>query len=703
MNWSKIRNEIDVIGHFHEIIKTAEIKKTKVLNHFDSKLDKLELHLLKLENDEKQKLEEINNIRIENERIQQEKEILEKLNTEKKDEQLRLEKIRRIELEKKEQEDVRKEREKIEVIARIEERRKNDLVIMVQCIFRGHSYRRKIRTIADAARAILAETHKQLEDTETLRFALEDETSFNFREVMKEEFERHCFTNALEESGKMNWYVRDDIKSIEREEQQEIKKLSRQRKRLEPTRSRTPKTDELRKRIEAEREAREASLRSFEFIMPGTLEHEHKQHPFRVTKPDASLLASPISTPLSQVRPRPPSQPSVSRAQSPSSTSISPAKSPTTSLRPRPAQQSPVASIRSRPMFPPIIMKDAETGEDLEFTKAIWSSSEGRAEISNPKGLTSYGTGRISINPPAMNSLTEPYKPKSPYKSYAFNSPNRLVGGRQADPDVLNAFLLEQKYSAPTKAMLEEIVKPARHELVDKFLREGPLAPKFHKYWDKKTDSVKKVEDALEDGYEPVNGRVDELVDEEFQEVLSEASSETNATQSIQTAETESDMWSGTVLTEDSNLLAFNDIDDSSIIPPQLELKNKKFWKKIERESYENIFDIISKLEWNKKWTHEKTVKVDEIRKICIEIARWKTNNLKLVIASIASEHGREKVRANSEWKLASMGKSKRHELAKLKQLNEKERHDKRTFYRNMQYDNEILLINKLDKYGLIF
>jgi hypothetical protein len=86
-----------------------------------------------------------------------------------------------------------------------------------------------------------------------------------------------------------------------------------------------------------------------------------------------------------------------------------------------------------------------------------------------------------------------------------------------------------------------------------------------------------------------------------------------------------------------------------------------------------------------------------------MEIARWKTNNMKLVIASIASEHEKDKSRLRAEWKLEEMGKSKRHELYKLKELHEQERHDKRTFYRNMQYDNEILLINKLDKYGLIF
>ena len=720
--WKTIRKDIDIIGHLHDILKNSEIKKEKVLKHYDNTLDKLELHILKLENEENNRIEEI---RLKNEIIEnEEREKANREYIERKVESDRLEKIR-IELEQKQEED-RKENERIELLDRIEARRKEDLVVMVQCVWRGHSYRRKIRTLAEAAKAILAESHRQLEEKETLEFAIEDELSLKFREYMNEIFELACFDRENEESRKLNWYVRDEIKSIEKEAEKEKQKSSRQRKRKEAPRSKTPKTDELRRKLEAEREAREATLPSFEFIMPGTLEYEHKHHPFRITKPDPNLISSPISSPLSQVRPRPPSQPSISRAQSPavksrpnSRPSISPARSPISSFRHRPTESplgSPLSTVRSRPISPalstarsnsssqskrtklPPIMKDAETGEDIEFTKAIWSSKEGRVEVSNPRALTSYGTGRFSINPPAMNALNEPYQPMVPYKPYKFNSPNRLVGGRQAGKDAINAFLLEQKYSTPTKAMLEEMTKPPRHELVDIFLREGPLAPKYHKYWDKKTDTVAKRKEALEDGYEPVDEPIEEL-----QEVMSEASSETNATQSMQTVDTESDLWSGSILTEDSNLLAFNDVDDCSVIPTQLALSNKKFWKKVERESYEEIFDIVSKLEWNKKWTNEKKLGSEKIRIICMEIARWKTNNMKLVIASVASEHERDKLRLMAEWKLEEGGKSKRHELAKLKEVHEKERHDKRTFYRNMQYDNEILLVNKLDKYGLIF
>ena len=716
--WKKYKEEISVLGHIHEIVHTSEIKKAKVLAHYDQKLETLELHLLQLENEEKKRLEDI---KLENDKLEKERVNKEYIERNEAD---RLEKIK-VELERKEIE-IRKEKERIELAARIEARRQEDLITMVQCVWRGHSYRKKIRSLAEAARAILAETHRQLEEKETLEFSLEDEISAKFRELMKEEFERYCFDNENEDSKKMNWYHRDQIKSTEKEDEKQMQRLlSRNRKRKEEPRSRTPKTDELRRRLEAEREAREAALPSLEFIMPGTLEYEHKHHPFRITKPDPNLISTPISSPLSPVRPRPPSQPKISPGQSPSiksrpisRPSISPSQSPASSLRPRPTQSpigSPLASVRSRPISPalstarsntssqskraklPPIMKDAETGEDVEFTKAIWSPKEGRVEISNPKGLTSYGTGRLAINPPPMNSLTEPYKPKNPYIPHKFNSPNRLVGGKHAGQAVIDAFLLEKKYSAPTRAMLEEMSRPPRHELVDKFLREGPLAPKYHKYWDKKTDTVKKIDDALEDGYAPVDEPYEEL-----EEVYSETSSETNATQSILTV-SESDLWSDSVITEDSNMLAFNDVDDCSVIPSQLALSNKKFWRKVERDNYEDIFNIISKLEWNKKWTKEKKVGQEETRRICMEIARWKTNNMKLVIASIASEHERDKSRLMAEWKLEEMGKSKKHELNKLRQVHEKDRHDKRTFYRNMQYDNEILLINKLDKYGLIF
>jgi len=719
--WRKVKKEFFVLSHFHELLHEAEKKKIKVISHYNNKLDKLHNDITKLEDEENKRL---NDIRIENERI--EKERINKEYKERKAEEARLENIR-IETEKKNEEE-RKENERIALLERIEARRIEDFVIMVQSVWRGTLYRKKIRTLAEAARAILIETHRQMQEKETLELTIEDELSNKYRELYKEEYENQCFSKEDNESKVLNWYVREEIKTILYKQHEIEKEERKKKKKKEEPRSRTPKTDELRRRLELERQ----DLPSLEFIMPGTLEYEHKHHPFRITKPDPNLLSSPISTPISSIRPRPPSRVSISPAQSPATKSrptsrpdITPIQSPIQTSQKRPTSPSelkiqsqigsPISSVR-RPISPaqstarsisstqskrtklPPILKDAETGEDLEFTKAIWSSKEGRVELNNPRGLTSYGTGRLDINPPPMNSLQEPYKPNAPYKPQKFNSPHRLKGGKNAGKAAIDAFLLEKKYSAPTRAMIEEMSKPPRHELVDKFLREGPLAPQFHVYWDKKTDSVKKIADALEDDYEPLDEPQEDLED-----VVSIASSDTNATKSIETFQSETDLWSESILTEDSNMLAFSDCDDCSIIPSQLALSNKKFWRKVERENYEDIFDIVSKLEWNKKWTNEKKFHSEELRRICLEIARWKTNNMKLVISSISSEHEKEKVRLMAEWKLEEMGKSKRHELAKLRALHEQERHDKRTFYRNMQYDNEILLINKLDKYGLIF
>lgn len=717
--WRKVKPEFFVLNHFHDILHEAERKKIKVIEHYDNKLDQLHNEITKLEDEENRRLEltRLENERIENERIENER--INREYKERKAEEARLEQIRG-EIEKKNEEE-KKETERKALLERIEARRQEDLVTLVQSVWRGTQYRRKIRTLAEAAREILEATHRQIEEKETLGFTIEDELSKKYRELNKEDFESRCFCQADNESKVLNWYVNEDI-----QKSQEIQKVSERlergkKKKKEEPRSRTPKTDELRRRLELEQK----DLPSLEFIMPGTLEYEHKHHPFRITKPDPNLLSSPISSPLSSIRPRPPSHASSSPVYSPASKSrptsrqdIAPVKSHISSRRrlSSPAELNIQSAIGSRPISPaqstsrsissnqstrtklPPIIKDAETGEDLQFTKAIWSSKEGRVELDNPKGLTSYGTGRLDINPPPMNSLQEPYKPHVPYKPQKFNSPNRLKGGKQAGRAAIDAFLLEKKYSAQTRAMIEEMSKPPRHELVDKFLREGPLTPQFHKYWDKKTDTVMKVADALEDGYEPLDEPQEDLED-----VVSVASSDTNATQSIETFQSESDLWSESILTEDSNLLAFSDCDDCSIIPSQLALSNKKFWKKVERENYEDIFNIIAKLEWNKKWTNEKKFGPEETRKICLEIARWKTNNMKLVISSVSSEHEKEKVRLMAEWKLEEMGKSKKHELAKLKALHEQERHDKRTFYRNMQYDNEILLINKLDKYGLIF
>lgn len=93
-------------------------------------------------------------------------------------------------------------------------------------------------------------------------------------------------------------------------------------------------------------------------------------------------------------------------------------------------------------------MVDAETGEPLNYTNATWSAKEGRLSLT-AKTIIDMGTGRLDIS-----------------------NPNRAKNGT----------------TAATASLAQ--TKPKRHELIDRFLTEGPLTPIFHQHWNPLNDSI---------------------------------------------------------------------------------------------------------------------------------------------------------------------------------------------------------------------
>lgn len=90
--------------------------------------------------------------------------------------------------------------------------------------------------------------------------------------------------------------------------------------------------------------------------------------------------------------------------------------------------------------LPPLV--DAETGEELSFTKSKWTAKEGRVNL-NSKCIIEMGTGRMNI-----------FKTSS---------------------DVNNSFISD---SFPM------------HELVSESINNGPLRPMFHRFWNAKYDEI---------------------------------------------------------------------------------------------------------------------------------------------------------------------------------------------------------------------
>jgi len=86
------------------------------------------------------------------------------------------------------------------------------------------------------------------------------------------------------------------------------------------------------------------------------------------------------------------------------------------------------------------------------------------------------------------------------------------------------------------------------------------------------------------------------------------------------------------------------------------------------------------------------------VHAISREISKMRVRNLKEVVQAIADEEVRDTERRNSEDSCKNS-----NQLKDMLKIHEKERNDHKTYIETLQYNNEIILINKLGSYGLLW
>ena len=105
---------------------------------------------------------------------------------------------------------------------------------------------------------------------------------------------------------------------------------------------------------------------------------------------------------------------------------------------------------------------DAETGQPIKLYNARWNAVEGRLNLDS-KTILAMGTGMLNISNKAHEDKLPPIAPSS-------SSPKR-----QQTPQLMNA--------SPEGAA-------RRHPLLTQYLLEGPVNPRFHRYWNVREDQV---------------------------------------------------------------------------------------------------------------------------------------------------------------------------------------------------------------------
>lgn len=159
-------------------------------------------------------------------------------------------------------------------------------------------------------------------------------------------------------------------------------------------------------------------------------------------------------------------------------------------------------------------MRDAETGEALEFTRSKWTSREGRLNLS-AQMIVDMGTGRLDIS--KKSKISEPSRstnkldvdntvsstnhvPSLVHSSSASstrNSSSRVeeeVTSRKSS-DMLTGKHFDTK-SRPKDGNSNIVSESELHPLVEEFLKVGPLTPLFHINWNPVTNNINSTDDS---------------------------------------------------------------------------------------------------------------------------------------------------------------------------------------------------------------
>lgn len=380
---------------------------------------------------------------------------------------------------------------------------------------------------------------------------------------------------------------------------------------------------------------------------------------------------------------------------------------------------------------------DIDTGEPLRFTKAVWNPREGRLDV-DMNGILKMSTGEFDIQRRAVNG-------QYIYVGSTPNTPKRLSPVKQRN--------------------LEPIVGSERppNEIFRDFMERGPRTPIAHQYWSKFTGDVEMPEEEIEE-FDDGQGMIDiasfrpttsDAFDDEssndltssilqgstadqlmsFEENHKGQGSDTSARQVLRLAKIESarDMAGtakndGNVANKSTSKKNNPTMDASrgkkkkshekreklpdSIVPDSIDPTNKKLWGDIEKKLYDELYEKLVDMEHNKFRTHEpslppvyirdiygKIVGQEESAKVTAkELAMQMMHAKRDVVQAIEDEEIKDAARKLVEDQCQNSRK-----LKEVMKKHDKERHDFRRYLRTLQYDNELVLINKMTKYGLLW
>lgn len=242
---------------------------------------------------------------------------------------------------------------------------------------------------------------------------------------------------------------------------------------------------------------------------------------------------------------------------------------------------SPIVHIKPKPQKIPMIveMKDAETGEIINYTRARWSSQEGRLEL-NAQTIVDMGTGRLDLKERNTNK----------------NTARRYQKGH------------------------------IDHPLVSQFIDQGPLTPIMHKYWNPRTNEV---DYNLSD-----NNNLQSLswatstvdTNDNSSSGMNNLNSESLDLSTISPMNNRSDMLSvprSVASPSASTQLTSMNPGKSTFLPPNISLGSTMNWNILLEQTFTELYSIAEKIEITKSLTLEtKTFGgLKEVQKICRNLA----------------------------------------------------------------------------------
>lgn len=372
-------------------------------------------------------------------------------------------------------------------------------------------------------------------------------------------------------------------------------------------------------------------------------------------------------------------------------------------------------------------IEDAETGEKLTPTKAVWSTTEGRLNMDRHT-IIHRGTGEMDV------SVSDPLRRTSP-ASPLRNAGAAIVGSS-------NVVLNNPQAQTPPKSRM--------NDLVARFLRTGPLLSMHHKYWSPETGQIEVPPGFIndEDGDAPpeydydntialikseLSPRGDQSIADSVSSMGTNLVSSTSCSKGTQKRETPDERKARWKREKQERFegkkgalaeaIAANArkpeeqpvviaapvqkdivITDASTIASQLGDKldphDGTLWRAMEARYYKEVSEYALMYEANKWRTREKRSPggIKGMDKECLAYASWRARTLRNLVSSIDEEQKRDVQRIEVEDQIVDAKK-----LQDVIAKHDEERHKHRLFVRLSLYEMEVLIVRKLYDLGILW